>query len=171
MAVAEEQHRASLEGEAAEARSRTERDLQQLGQQRSEAETELVEPRQEVVTTREAELLHEAGIYQYAHTSLMRWPTRPSSPHRRTGSRRWPRRMAEEPLSSDELLAEPANHGHAAPRRAGDGLTVGWESTRVTEDDGPGFLSERRATSCGWSSPAAVWNCANAVRLCCSVSA
>jgi hypothetical protein len=67
MAVAEEQHRASLEGEAAEARSRTERDLQQLSQQRSEAETELVELRQEMVTTREEALLQESGIYQYAH--------------------------------------------------------------------------------------------------------
>ncbi len=62
-----DQQAATLQREAAETHSRAERELQQLTQQRAEAEAELTGLRREVVTTREEALLQEVGVYQYTH--------------------------------------------------------------------------------------------------------
>jgi hypothetical protein len=67
MQAERDQQAATLQREAAETHSRAERELQQLTQQRAEAEAELTELRREVVTTREEALLQEVGVYQYTH--------------------------------------------------------------------------------------------------------
>lgn len=62
-----DQHAAALAQEAADARRRSEQELQQLITQRAEAAAALAAVQQEVVTTQEEALLQEAGVYTYRH--------------------------------------------------------------------------------------------------------
>jgi hypothetical protein len=65
--VEREQHAAGLAEQAAAARRQSERELEELGGQRAEAQSQLAVLQHEVVVTREEAMLQEVGVYQYRH--------------------------------------------------------------------------------------------------------
>jgi hypothetical protein len=62
-----DQHAAALAQQAADARRRTEQELEQLTRRRDETQGQLVQLQHEVVVTQEEALLQEVGVYQYRH--------------------------------------------------------------------------------------------------------